>query len=305
MKKTLLTLSAFALSTLSFAQVDTLTAHFTGNPTYYIVDAVAPTDSGFVAGTNAFGDLTKMQLFDATYGVTSGGFITGVLLGVPVKVDNGGSYQVAIWAHNDATPTTPAAPSPVPLGAVTVTLAATDTATAAYNVANGTVIYNVSATFTPPIPIPAGNKFWAGIVLPTGTSQMTLLATNATTNPFLAASTHTGEFQAGGAFHTFNEPGGADWNLNAALGIYPVVNFTAGINENVITASVYPNPASDVLNIKSTEEIEAVVISTMDGKVVAEGTSSSVNVSELNAGIYLYTATTVSGKVARGNFAKN
>jgi hypothetical protein len=76
-------------------------------------------------------------------------------------------------------------------------------------------------------------------------------------------------------------------------------------NGNIASASVYPNPANNVLNISSKEDVASVRLMTTDGKVVATSTSTAVNVAELNAGIYLYEITTVSGKVARGNFAKN
>jgi len=88
-----------------------------------------------------------------------------------------------------------------------------------------------------------------------------------------------------------------------------VDNFTTGyvgIEENeAINAVVYPNPASDVLNIKMNEEVASVVITALDGKVVATSTSTSISVSELNTGMYLYTINSVSGKVSKGNFVKN
>ncbi|MNR32334.1 hypothetical protein D3C85_1499100 [compost metagenome] len=92
-----------------------------------------------------------------------------------------------------------------------------------------------------------------------------------------------------------------------SLAIYPIINITsaAGLNENAISASVYPNPATDVLNIKTTEEIASVVITTTDGKTVATGNTSSINVASLNAGMYIYQLTTVSGKIGTGNFVKN
>lgn len=83
------------------------------------------------------------------------------------------------------------------------------------------------------------------------------------------------------------------------------VNPNASLDENSLSASVYPNPATDVLNIKMNEEVASVVITTLDGKTVATETSNSVNISELNTGMYLYTITGVSGKVAKGNFVKN
>jgi hypothetical protein len=83
------------------------------------------------------------------------------------------------------------------------------------------------------------------------------------------------------------------------------VNPNANISEITLNASVYPNPATNVLNIKMNEEVASVVISTLDGKVVATETSTSVNISELNTGMYIYTITGASGKVAKGNFVKN
>jgi len=94
-------------------------------------------------------------------------------------------------------------------------------------------------------------------------------------------------------------PGTTLWLDNVTTGF-------VGIDENeVISASVYPNPATDVLNIKMNEEVASVVITALDGKTVATETSASINISGLNSGMYLYTITSVSGKVAKGNFVKN
>ena len=83
------------------------------------------------------------------------------------------------------------------------------------------------------------------------------------------------------------------------------VSAVTSINENVIEANVYPNPANDVLNITvGNEVIAAVSIISMDGKEVATSTNGTVNVSDLRAGLYIYQVTTATGKVANGNFAK-
>lgn len=83
-----------------------------------------------------------------------------------------------------------------------------------------------------------------------------------------------------------------------------VVDGTLGLNENVISTSVYPNPANDVLNIVASEEIANVSIVGLDGKVVATSTTSTVNVADLNSGMYIYEVTTTSGKVSRDSFMK-
>jgi hypothetical protein len=296
MKKLLLSIAVIASALTVNAQVDTLTSHFVGNPSLYY--AASTPDSGYVSGTNKFGDLAKMQLFDAAYGVTGAGTITKVALGIPVKTDGGGSFQVAIWDDNAGVPANLVAP----IAVVNVTLASVDTSSAAYSIVDGTRFYNHIATFASPVTIPANQKFWAGIILPTTAgNSVALFSNNATTNPFAASSTHTGEVWDNGTFHSLS----AAWGANLTLGIYPIVDLTLSVNENVISASVYPNPATSELNIKTTEEIASVVITTTDGKTVATGNTATINVSSLNAGMYIYQVTTISGKIGTGNFVKN
>lgn len=81
----------------------------------------------------------------------------------------------------------------------------------------------------------------------------------------------------------------------------------ASISENAASegVSVYPNPANNVLNIKSSEEVASVVVTTTDGKVVANSDSKVVSLDNLNAGMYIYQVTSVSGKVSTGKFMKN
>lgn len=296
MKKLLLSLTVFAASFAANAQMDTLTAHFVGNPALYYVDN-APYDSGYVSGNNAFGDIAKMQLFDATYGVTGDGTINKVALAIPVKMGTG-SFQVAIWSDNSGQPGNLAAP----LGVVNVTLASVDTAIAAFNIVDGSRFYNHIATFASPVTIPANHKFWAGVVLPTGMGNgIALFQNNLQTNPFADGDSHSGEIWSDASFNYTTDA----WGVGVSFGLYPIVNFTAGLDENVVSTSVYPNPANSELNIKTTEEIATVVITTTDGKTVATGNSSNINVAALNAGMYIYKVTTVTGKIGTGNFVKN
>jgi hypothetical protein len=124
------------------------------------------------------------------------------------------------------------------------------------------------------------------------------------TIPVAAISGATGTvnqfyFVAVSSNNALPSPGTTLWLDNITTGF-------VGIDENeLISASVYPNPATEVLNIKMNEEVTSVVITALDGKTVATTTSASINISALNSGIYLYTITSVSGKVAKGNFVKN
>jgi hypothetical protein len=295
MKKLLLSIGIVASSFAAMSQVDTLTSHFVGNPALYY--AASTPDSGYVSGTNKFGDVAKMQLFDNTYGVTADGTISKVLLGIPVKMGTG-TITVAIWGDNAGQPANPTSP----LGFVTINLTAIDTAVAAFDVTDGSRFYNVIATFPTAVTIPANHKFWAGVVLPTGTGNgVALFSNNIQTNPFADGDSHSGEIWNDGTFH-FMTPA---WGVGVSFAIYPIVNLVLGVNENVISTSVYPNPANSELNIKTTEEIASVVITTTDGKTVATGNSSNINVASLNAGMYIYQVTTVSGKIGTGNFVKN
>ncbi len=62
-----------------------------------------------------------------------------------------------------------------------------------------------------------------------------------------------------------------------------------GLNEeNNNTFSVFPNPATDFVNvITPANDFEKVLISDISGKVVIQETSSSVNIADLKEGIYL------------------
>jgi len=65
---------------------------------------------------------------------------------------------------------------------------------------------------------------------------------------------------------------------------------------NQIKVNVYPNPTSDVLNINTTENINNVIVYNLSGqKVLQTNTQPTVNVSSLNAGVYLLEVQTEKG----------
>ncbi len=294
MKKTLLSLSILLVGFAANSQtIDTIANHAgdVNTLTFAGLDNVAPIDSGYVGGSNIYGDLTKMQLFDPAHGVVGNGSITGVAY---LSLIKGGAGNVIFSIHADNA----GQPVVAPLGSVTVNLTAVDTTGASLALIGGTQVYNNVATFASPVAIPANKTFWVNCTLPTGASLFSLVCST----PFADAATHTAEFWSDNSFHTFGDP--ANWGFDGSLCLYPIVNFTSSIQENVISATVSPNPTSDVLNINAGEEVATVKIVTLDGKEVAIGTSASVNVSELSAGVYVYNVTTISGKIATGKFTK-
>jgi hypothetical protein len=298
MKKILLSIGVVLSAAAANAQVDTLTEFFTGTPTIYGVSAAA--GGGYLSGNNGYGDLTKMQLFDGTYGVNGGGSITSLLLWAPVKSDvgTGGSFRAVIWANNAGTPG-------AELGSVTIPLSQVDTTAAGLNVAEAAVGYNVAANFASAIAIPANGEFWAGVVLPTTAGDTLALVTN-TDGDFADATTHTGEFWSDNTFHTFGDA--QNWGSLIAIAAFPVVNFQVGLTENEIVASVYPNPASDVLNINLKANATSVSIISMDGKVVSTQNVTSntvaVDLSTVLAGAYIYEIVAENGVVIRNTFVK-
>jgi hypothetical protein len=305
MKKILLSIFAVVSANATFGQ-DTLTQHFgTTGFTYYSLDNVAPIDSGFISGNNAYGDLAKVQLFDASVGITGSGTIKGVCLWVANKT-GAGNFSVAIIRDNAGVPDlTPAGI----LGTTTLALSTVDTATSAVSgIFNGgpvVVGFNKVAMFATPVVIPAANKFWISLILPTGGSEMTLVQNNITTAPYAASLTHVGEIWSSGAYHAIAEATNWGATVLASFAMCPIVQFSASLDESSFITGVYPNPTSNVLNITSKEVLASINVISLDGKVVATSTTSEVNVANLTSGVYTYQAVTVSGKVANGKFTKN
>jgi hypothetical protein len=95
----------------------------------------------------------------------------------------------------------------------------------------------------------------------------------------------------------FGYPGSELW-LDAIS-----INTSADVIELSSNLKVYPNPANDVLNISANGEISNVTILTLDGKVVLSSSSSTINVSELTSGMYIYQVI-VNDKISTGNFVK-
>jgi len=116
-----------------------------------------------------------------------------------------------------------------------------------------------------------------------------------------------GASSIGGIFNGFILPRvGSELQLDAVT----LITSSASVEENNIANSViYPNPTSDVLNfnIKGTDAT-AINIYSLDGKLLlsqdANGAAGSVNVSSLNAGMYIYQIATTSGESVKSTFVK-
>ena len=295
MKKILLSLGVFLTSIAANAQVDTLTEFFTGTPALYGAQG-----GGWVSGNNNYGDLAKGMRLNNQNGLMNGGSITNVLLWAPVNIDNGGSFTVKI--HEFSSTTSLGAV----LGSVTIPLSQVDTTLATgYSLVGSQLLYNVNATFSMPVAIPASKDVLVMVYLPTTAGDSIALISN-TSGDWANAATHTFEVWNTNTVHDF----ASAWQggVNVALAIFPVVNFVVGVDENTFTASVYPNPASDVLNINVNANATSVSVIGMDGKVISteavNSNSIEVNVSDLVSGVYFYEVVAENGTVVRNTFVK-
>ena len=62
----------------------------------------------------------------------------------------------------------------------------------------------------------------------------------------------------------------------------------AGIHENeLVQVNIYPNPASDYINISGMDIIDRVQVISLDGKVLIESTDSKINIDSLMPGNYI------------------
>ena len=116
---------------------------------------------------------------------------------------------------------------------------------------------------------------------------------------FIAVSSEEGYFVAGSP-----NPGTTLWLDDVQLS-----TGTSGIEEvEGFNLTVYPNPAGDVLNIKTTGVASNVSIISLDGKVIStqvmNGTFAAVNVADLQAGAYFYQVTAEDGSVVTNTFMK-
>ena len=102
------------------------------------------------------------------------------------------------------------------------------------------------------------------------------------------------------------------YNDNASSGVFTIDNMTLGRNDvgtsevNVTGLNVYPNPATDLLNIVfDATSASSVQLTDLTGKVVAVQTAKvgantiSFNVENVNAGVYFVNISNASGNVAQ------
>ncbi|MEM9023336.1 MAG: T9SS type A sorting domain-containing protein [Bacteroidota bacterium] len=287
-----------------------LTDHFTGGTKSDIAsNTVGAVQFGFVTGNDGYSHTVKAQLFDNTYGVSSGGTITGVALDFArAPNSNQVSALVVIWEDDNGS-----------LGQRLgeKNLVGTNIDANTNTNITGNASYDNLVTFDSPIPIPANRKFWAGVVY-TFVNMNQLISLHSTADgDFSDASSHTltGPSEA----TTFSFAADIDPNagigsnqggyeLDIALAVFPEVSFNVGVEDDLENSTLslgqnFPNPFSGqsrinyTLKDKSEVTFEVFditgkrVMNVRQGQLPAGEYIIDLNSGDFAPGLYYYTLT--------------
>lgn len=120
-------------------------------------------------------------------------------------------------------------------------------------------------------------------------------------NGHLYGSTYIGQkFEYNVALDTFD--------YRSSSGVYSLYGRMIEVEASTVSSvseqsdidiTIFPNPAKEVLNIKSNSNVLKTSILSMDGKIVARLNSNTIDVSQLPKGIYTVVVTTKNGTSTR------
>lgn len=274
--------------------------------TTYIAIEDGTTDTGYVNGTNYYGDYSKVQQFqvDVPYN------IFGALAWISNVEGTGGSLKFQVWNSNGSgtalSGTVNYAPGTV-LGTMSVpiedlTFGPSFPADAHTFMFNSPIWapqdYYIGMNFQSLLPFPQNNL---GIVSSTsGSAGMMELAWEQWSN---------------NAWYSLQGAGWDNGAMDVDLMIFPIVDMTSSVQDNFISgmiANIFPNPTSDVatieFNLKNKAENVNIMVLDINGKLISSyelgaqnaGVNSfSFDVSNFAAGSYFYTI-----QADRNRFAK-
>jgi len=225
-----------------------------GTATFYTTDG----GSGYVSGTNSYGDLSKVNFFD--YSVI--GFVTNLGFNVAYAQGSSSNIKLVVYDSNGGTPGSL-------LGSKTISMA---------DISSGFADAGDYFEYSFDTPIQVNGDFFAGVELPTGSDIFALITnTDGDSNPGTAW-----EQWDGGSWYNYNDE--SAWALNLDHAIYPEVCTSVGVNliPNMEFVNIYPNPTQSVINIKSDEllnEIEIEIYNSLGACVEKRSLKSTNNIS--------------------------
>jgi serine protease len=174
----------------------------------YVYDYVEPLDTGFITGTNSYGDLQKAQYFDASG--KSDTYLTEVWVGFGVAYSSNPNKQVPIRVYDG----TSGSPGSL-IGSYNVKIG---------DIADDVAVNNYTdVVFSPALALPASKKFFVSV-------DLTNLNWDASPADSLAIWSSTGD-SATGAWERVRTPTGSAWGLfpdiegfDVALDIHPFLS---------------------------------------------------------------------------------
>lgn len=238
-----------------------------------------PTYSGFIAGTNAFGDKEKAQLVPNT---AVGSVVAA--FGLVGFSSGSGSYSAKVYSMTAGLPATVLGTSaPTPIASLTNNF--------------------IAFFFNTPVSVPAAS-FAISVPVEGAPGDTIAFATS----KFGCGNEESFELWSDDDWYTINDAWGAD--LDIVLGV--IIDRAAGISEaNMPAAGIAPNPAADftVMGYQTKENGNVIIkISNLAGQQVMqlnEGEKTagvytrSIDVSNLAAGTYVYEVS-CNGKSVKG-----
>ncbi len=93
-----------------------------------------------------------------------------------------------------------------------------------------------------------------------------------------------------------------EWNdISSSNSLYYIVEYANTTNiylqETENTFQFFPNPTKDNIEIKSDIEIKGITLTTIDGKLIKTGLTKTIDLKNLNTGIYFLNITTKENKL--------
>jgi hypothetical protein len=294
MKKllTLLTIVAAFASTSVAQTCDTLFNLVSplDTPTYYFGSVTGAPDSGYISGNNIYGDLQKAEEFSAAVGDTlTSAFIDFAI----VAVNPGDSDKTVTILAYDST------------GAGGAPGNAFDSAKITYRQITQAVTLINSQTAFAAVPVSFNNHvlptsgFYISVVLPDTLGDTLAVYQNEVPPGPDGRAWEYGVGQSGYAWASIT----SDWGFTGGnVGLYiaagvcvPAADTATGIVQlsNNLQVKVYPNPATDVINLVWNQltnadlaiiDMKGTVLSTM---TVSGGMQTVYNIHNLAAGAYI------------------
>jgi|GEM_PF-988198 len=253
----------------------------------YVQDAIAPYDSGYIAGQNAWLDKEKAMLYTGV----ANGTVSDVFVLYALKGGTTGSTSVKIYSSTAGAPGTLLGTS------AAIAKSAIDTTNHGVNFGNK---YHFAT------PVSAAADYYVSVVLPTGfTNGTNTLAIWSAT--YTCATTTEYEMWSDNSWNDYITVYGA----NIDMAIFPVVCTTVGNNEVLAlenNVQLFPNPTSDQFTVLFTGEKQKDVLVNIYnamGSLVKSITSNDmtdnvvIDMNDVAKGIYIVNIKTNQGTVIK------